>query len=107
LFSGLFNLPFTSFRFKTFKWFYLLHASSLLVEVAMLVTAFLLVIYEGTSQYNNKLFYSSLDVLFVYSLAIIFQICFMVLLEKQPAVETYSKFILPNVSNKTLPALSL
>jgi hypothetical protein len=30
----------------------------------------------------------------------------MVLLEKQPAVEAYTKYVLPNVSNKELPALS-
>lgn len=80
LFSGLFNLPFTSFRFKPFKWFYLLHSSSLLMEVGMLVIAFLLAIYEDTAYYNNKLFYSSLDVLIVYSTALAFQIAFMVLL---------------------------
>lgn len=45
LFSGLFNLPFTSFRFKPFRWFYLLHSSSLVTEVGLLVIAFLLAIY--------------------------------------------------------------
>lgn len=45
LFSGLFNLPFTSFRFKPFKWFYLLHSSTLLMEVGMIVIALLLAVY--------------------------------------------------------------
>ncbi len=66
----------------------------------------LIVSYEDTLQYNLKLFYSSVDLLLVYGATLLFQLVFLALIRGQPSASDYEKYILPNVSNKTLPAFS-
>lgn len=102
----MFELPFTSFTIPISSSFYVVHCLCTLPEIIILAIGVLVCWYEGTSDYDKKLFYSSLDVLVVYGFSIVFQVFFLALLSRQPAPPSYSRFVLPNVSNRSLPAYS-
>jgi hypothetical protein len=78
----------------------------LVIEVAIFSIGMLIAYYENTLQYDNKLFYSAVDLLIIYGITLIFQVIFLMLLKNQPVTLDYKKYVLPNVSNRSLPAFS-
>jgi len=78
----------------------------MIFEVILILIAALICILKQTITYNSKLFYSSVDILVVFTISFIFDFVFLFLAHKQTAPTPYQKYVLPNVSNHTLPAYS-
>ncbi len=107
VFSGLFQIPITSLPFKApNRLFYGIQIAYIIFEVAACFIGAVIIIPKQTLHYNNKLFYSSLDLLIVFFCSLIVDIVFTVAAHKQAAPTPYQKYILPAVSNRSLPALS-
>lgn len=106
LFSGIFNIPFTAFELTLDKIFYICHSLYFLLDIGIFIIGFTIIYIEETASYNYKLFFSALDIVLIYGFTIIYQVIFLLLIGKQLPPSTYTKYILPKISCRSLPALS-
>lgn len=106
LFSGIFNIPFTAYELTVDKVFYICHSLYLILDIGVFAIGFIIIYVEDTMSYNYKLFFSALDVVFIYGFTIIYQVTFLFLIGKQLPPSAYTKYIIPKVSTRSLPALS-
>jgi hypothetical protein len=106
-FSGMFGLPMASLHFyDPPRSFYATHSAYLLFETAIVFVAALIVIAKQTMQYNLKLFFASLDLLIIFAVSLILDLIFAYQASRQSAPAPYQKYLIPKVSNYSLPALS-
>lgn len=106
-FSGYFSLPISSVPFPTpTKQFYFTHVAYTVAELVLAVAGIAVAVLKQTKTYNSKLFFSAVDLFIVFFFSFIFDIVFVCLAKKQTTPKPYQKYILPAVSNRTLPALS-
>ena len=106
LFSGIFNIPFTAYELTVDRVFYICHSLYLIMDIGVFAIGFIIIYVEGTMSYNYKLFFSALDIVIIYGFTIIYQVIFLVLIGKQLPPSQYTKYVLPKVSTRSLPALS-
>ena len=107
-FSGFFNLPITSLPFiKTIPpSFYATHITYMFFQMLLILVGVVICAIKQTLTYNYKLFFSAVDLVAIFLISLTFDIVFLVIAKKQTAPTPYQKYVLPNVSNHTLPALS-
>jgi hypothetical protein len=107
-FSGFFNIPLTSLPFTNSpsRSFYIIHIVYITFEIVLIFVGLLICAIKSTLQYNYKLFFSAADLTAIFTISLIFDILFLVLVKKQTPPTPYHKYVLPNVSNHTLPAIS-
>lgn len=106
-FSGYFSLPLTSLPFPApSKPLLSTHLAYTCLDLVLAAMGLAVAVLKQTSQYNSKLFFSAVDLLIVFLFSFVFDIAFACLAPAQPAPKSYQKYILPGVSNRTLPALS-
>ena len=107
IFSGMFKLPISTLHFTNpSKSFYVTSVTYMIFSFLFSAVGFFVAIGKQSYEYNSKLFYSSLDLAIIFAFSTFFDIILTCRAKQQMAPTQYQKYIIPKLSNFTLPALS-